>query len=166
MADNEEDYIDVSELKEAEPVKPKKESFGSRLSSSFKSVGQKASGLAKKRYASYKESRTPEAMERKLEAEKKKLKFEKRKYALRQEKQKLYAKKAEMRKKQFQSTGFGGLAIGAKEFIATETKSMSRGKSPGKFTGEMGNPFSGGMPRLGKGKKRKQKQQTMYNPFG
>jgi len=171
----EEDYIDVSELKtEEQAIKAaKKENFKSKFKSAFKSAGQKTSDYAKKGYASYKESRTPEAMERKLTKEKERLAFQKKKFAVQKERASLYKQKAKARKEQFQGSALGGLAMGSQKFMKAESGSKMQGKTPkglgnpfgggmGSPGGSMSNPFGGGTPKKGK----KNKQKEMYNPFG
>ena len=83
MADNEEDYINVDELETEEEVMKesnKKPSFGSKFKSTFKGAGKKVSAgasslaksggeAAKKGYASYRASQTPEAKQKRYDAE-------------------------------------------------------------------------------------------------
>ena len=179
MAD-EEDYIDVSELKtEEQAIKDtKKENFKSKFKSAFKSastksyqavekVGQKGGELVKKGYESYKASQTPEAKKKRYEMEMQKVQQQR---SLLQAKARLEkAKKSLPQPKQQDGLfggGMGGDVFGSGSKQSKRTNNPFGGSSMSGSMGNVGNPFGGGMPGLGKGKKRKQKQQNMYNPFG
>jgi len=165
MADNEEDYIDISELKtEEQAIKTaKKENFKSKFKSTFKKVGDKSLTVAgklgekggqmvKKGYDQYKASQTPEAKSKRYSMEMENIERQRK---MVQAKSRLEKAKKSLPKQQ--NTMFGG-GMGGDMFGGMG--------SPGKSSGSMGNPFGGGMPGLSKGKKRKSKEPRMYNPFG
>jgi len=162
MANDEEDYIDVEELKTEEAVieeTKKKPSFGSRLSSTFKSAGQKVSAGAssvarsggeavKKGYASYKASQTPEAKQKRYEAEltqvKRKTEITKARGQLATEQKKLPSSGGSFGGNVF-GGGMGGMNRDSSGGFGSSLPGMNNPMGGGSIGGSMGSPFSGNM---------------------